>query len=284
MKTPPPARIHLLPAKSAPYVVVIRRKPTRWFHVLRWNTETDLIEQGSWFKGTLYPERADVSFDGHWMVYLALGADMDAWTGLCHPPWLKTVIEVSNFGTRFGGGYWETENLLKENGGPYSHWPDIRKVTEALLPFRIEPHPAESQPGDWGGMLYARLRRDGWTRCSGSSGRDIRPGGRDDAAAEAGEVWQCRPTGDHPFLRMQHIGYDPCRPFPFRFRLDEYPGLIPDKADWACWDALGQLIFANRGALYRYTREAIAAKIPASTIDLEPLAPPNLFDDAVAEG
>jgi hypothetical protein len=63
MKSPPPARIHLLPAKAAPYVVVLRRKPTKWFHVLRWNTETDLIEHGSWFKGTLYSERADVSFE-----------------------------------------------------------------------------------------------------------------------------------------------------------------------------------------------------------------------------
>jgi hypothetical protein len=59
-----PARIHLLPAKGAACVVVIRRKPSKCFHVIRWNTRTDELEHGSWFHGKLYPKRCDVSFDG----------------------------------------------------------------------------------------------------------------------------------------------------------------------------------------------------------------------------
>ena len=101
--TPPkPARIRLLPAREAPYVVIVRRKPTRQFHILRWNTETGEVEHGSWFEGRIYALRSDVSFDGQWMVYLALGANADTWNGVCRVPFLRTEMEGSNHGTWHG--------------------------------------------------------------------------------------------------------------------------------------------------------------------------------------
>ncbi|MEM7773351.1 MAG: hypothetical protein AAF327_22955, partial [Cyanobacteria bacterium P01_A01_bin.37] len=80
MKPAQPARIHLLPAKRSPYVLVIRRKPSKCFHIIRWNTKTDRLEHGSWFNGKLYPKRCDISFDGQWMVYLAMGDSGNTWT------------------------------------------------------------------------------------------------------------------------------------------------------------------------------------------------------------
>lgn len=68
MKNKPPARIHLLPAKEAPLVVVLRRKPTDWFHVLLWNTETDEVEAGSWYEGMVHVQWSDLSFDGRYLV------------------------------------------------------------------------------------------------------------------------------------------------------------------------------------------------------------------------
>src|SRR4051812_45232560 len=102
----PAARIHILPAREAPVAIVIRRKPSKCFHVLRWHTDTGKIEPGSWFNGKLYSLRADISFDGAWMVYLALGSTGETWNGLCRPPWLKTVVDAPNTGAWFGGGYW----------------------------------------------------------------------------------------------------------------------------------------------------------------------------------
>lgn len=67
-----------MPAKAAPYTVILRRKPTDWFHVPRWNTQTDALEHGTWYAGTLHPKRAD--------------------------------------GTYRGGGHWESEALLRLNG------------------------------------------------------------------------------------------------------------------------------------------------------------------------
>ena len=68
-----PARIHLLPAAQAPVVVVIRRKPSKLFHIIRVDTVTGKAEHGAWFDGQLYPGKCDVSFDGNWFIYLALG-------------------------------------------------------------------------------------------------------------------------------------------------------------------------------------------------------------------
>jgi hypothetical protein len=74
-----PARIHLLPAKEAPVVVIIRRKPSRLFHIVRIDTETGTYQRGSL---KLYANRCDVSFDGNWFVYLALGGKGQSWNGI----------------------------------------------------------------------------------------------------------------------------------------------------------------------------------------------------------
>jgi hypothetical protein len=56
----PPPRLYLLPSRDAPVAVVIRRGPSEWFHVLRWELETLTVHLGAWFHGTLYPRRSDV--------------------------------------------------------------------------------------------------------------------------------------------------------------------------------------------------------------------------------
>ena len=63
------------------------------FHIIKWNTETDELEYGSWFSDKLYWECCDISFDGKWMVYLALGDNGQAWNGCCQLPFLKTSME-----------------------------------------------------------------------------------------------------------------------------------------------------------------------------------------------
>lgn len=57
--TPPP-RLHLLVARDAPKILIIRRGPSKVFHLIAWNTETDEFEQGSWFRGRLYEYRSDL--------------------------------------------------------------------------------------------------------------------------------------------------------------------------------------------------------------------------------
>lgn len=273
MKRSPPARIHLLPAKAAPYVVVFRRKPTDWTHLLRWNTETDQIEQGAWHFGTLYPKRSDVSFDGQWMVFLALGNKGDTWNGISRPPSLETVFEDTGFGTYQGGGYWEEPDYLRLNGwGPgYKYSPKLAAPQD--IAARIESY--DEELGDQG-VLYRRLARDGWVRCGENYGQVTELQTSEYALECIGDDgWKNQPTANHPTLRMQYTGYRHGT-LQFKFWLEEMPDLIDEKADWACWDSLGQLIYSSAGVLYKYKLCDLLTGQATSVIDLEYLSPPGL--------
>jgi hypothetical protein len=142
MDAAPTARIHLLPAKEAPYVIIIRRKPSKTFHIIRWNVEHDEFEHGSWFTGHIYAHRSDVSFDGKWMVYFASGASGDLWNGVCLLPYLKTYLEANAADTWGGGGFWiDSQTISTDSWG----------TTKGAAPFRHE-----------NGRGGNRMERDGW--------------------------------------------------------------------------------------------------------------------------
>ena len=73
MRVPAPPRLHLLVARAAPRILILRRSPSRVYHLVLWHTDTDKLEHGSWFHGRIYAYRCDLSFDGQWLVYFALG-------------------------------------------------------------------------------------------------------------------------------------------------------------------------------------------------------------------
>jgi hypothetical protein len=256
-----PARIHLLPAKASPFVVVIRRKPSKCFHVIRWNTQSDELEYGSWFHGKLFPKRCDVSFDGQWMVYLAMGASGETWNGICRLPYLRTVVEGPNMGTWYGGGYWRDCTTLLLN-----RW----KPAKGRVPFKIDT----LQPrfgGEDLGVLYPRWERDGWRRRGSNFGthREIK---RLKYTVECigDDGWQNRPSRNHPCLVVRYVGYL-AHGYTFRFALDGYADLLDDRVDSACWDSLGNLIYSRDGILYKYALGGLRNGLPSKVIDLEPL-------------
>jgi hypothetical protein len=54
-------------------VAVIRRGPSDWWHVGRWDVGDDPPYQpGAWVRGTVYPQRCDLSPDGRWLCYFKL--------------------------------------------------------------------------------------------------------------------------------------------------------------------------------------------------------------------
>jgi hypothetical protein len=266
MTAPHPARIHLLPAQEAPLVVVLRRKPSKCFHVLTWNTFTNALTSGSWFRGQLYPMRCDVSFDGEWLVYLALGSRGETWNGLCRLPWLKTIGEGTNMGTWYGGGYWATPRLLRLNA-----W-DLVSLPATKFPFKTEKY--ASQWGEDEGVLYPRLERDGWRR-AGLRGPEREVTGRRKytVVCDNDPGWYRRPTRRHPMLRAYYRGYLK-HGRTFSFSLDEYPGLLGDDVEWATWDALGQLVLTRKGAIERYALSDFSTGTPGFRASLETLAPP----------
>ncbi len=255
-----PARIHLLPAKDVPLVTILRRKPSKCFHVLRWNTRTGEVESGSWFDGKLYPKRCDVSFDGQWMVYLAMGASGNTWNGLCRLPYLKTQMEGPNMGTWFGGGYFYDGYTLLLNG-----WQPVK----GRSPFRTEP----MQPlfgGEDLSVWFARMARDGWVRMGENYGESRRltdiPGYRVECVGDDG--WRHQPTKRDPPLFAHYAGYLE-HGYTLRYSLEGYPDLLDEHVDSACRDSLGNLIYSRLGIVYRFSRGDLRRGEPSQVLDLE---------------
>ena len=265
------ARLHLLRAHAAPFAVVIRRKPSKCYHLMVWDTRTDGLTHGSWFRGRIYAERCDLSWDGRWMVYLAMGAKGETWNGICQPPWLRTQADVPNVGTWAGGGYFADKRRLVSN----DVWHSDRSLSEfskgGRFPFRIE---RLESGGEVFPILGYRLERDGWKR-EGPFGesREIKLKHSLYATlCEDDPGWSWRPTPAHPVLRMFYRGYL-ANGYTFEFRLDG-SDLLDPAVEWATWDSKGDLLVARRGVIERYTLAGIPARVSKFQMDLNDLAPP----------
>ncbi|OQZ02880.1 MAG: hypothetical protein B6D36_13155 [Planctomycetes bacterium UTPLA1] len=277
MKKPVPPRIYLLAAQKKPVVVLVMRVRVRVFHIVRWKTSTDEFEHGSWFRGNLYPLRADVSFDGRRMVYLAMSKQGNTWNGVCKLPWLRTVAEFESVGSWYGGGCWLDDDRLAINAYGHCRTPTtntLKWTGPGNLPFRIELLPHIGY-GEDEGVLYQRLRRDGW-RCEVPMGATGIGGPRDEWTMFSRKqvTWCLRPSEAHPTLRMGYLGYHDSRGRIYSFSLDQYPGLIQKDAMWACWDAIGQLIVSRPGIVERYTLDDFDKGRPSFQKDFAQLEPP----------
>lgn len=265
VKNPIPARIHLLAARAAPYVIVLRRKPSEFYHIMRWNTKTDQIEHGSWFQGRIYELRCDVSFDGKYMVYFAHGNNGQTWTGVCKLPFLTTLFHRNEISTYYGGGVFDAKKRLALNDSYTDE--ELDRFRKMGLPFKIELLGNRADGGDEG-VLYPRWFRDGYERIEV-------PGGPAQSKRESRRIrhgCQVRPTKNHPFLRVRDVGED--SKCVYEFDLPELPGILDGKECWVTYDALGQLVVARRGVLYRYTLKDLRNGKPTSVIDLEGLVRP----------
>jgi hypothetical protein len=65
-------RLSLVFASEAPVAVVLRRGPTEWVELIRWDTSTDFFEHGQWLHGKIYGERCGLSPNGRLFVYFAM--------------------------------------------------------------------------------------------------------------------------------------------------------------------------------------------------------------------
>ncbi len=259
----PHPRLYFLMAKEAPIVVILRRGPSQRYHLIKINTQTATVEPGSWFTGSLYGDACDLSFDGEWLVYKALGAGGAIWTGLCRPPWLKTYREWETAGTRNGGGFFASRTLLQIHV-----WSKMKTTQEVSLPFICREDGIEH---DQNGKivipdyLATRLRREGWqplvpTKVSAPPGKKV------DRLFMDQHEWVSQPTADHPQLRMiSRPGGGGKRA---RFALEQPATIIDNTVDWTNWDAFGNLLIARQGLLQKYTLADLTSGQPSLSWDL----------------
>lgn len=269
MSPTPPPRLHLLVARQAPRILIIRRGPTRVYHLILWHCDRDTFEPGSWFRGTLYMQRCDLSWDGKLLVYFAMGnsAEYYSWTAISQVPWLRAELFYPKNNTWHGGGIWTGSDQLWLNMPAGA---DLRTGEPQQLGIRI--HYSRSEYGEDEGPLYRRLERDGWQRTD--DGRHEYERTRRGWLFSGGPAWALQPAPELPVLRMVYRGYYFNRGRVYHYSLDGYPGLLDEQVLWAGYDYAGRLVLARNGIIERYTPADLARGEPSFRYDLNDLTPP----------
>ncbi|NMC07922.1 MAG: hypothetical protein GYA24_22130 [Candidatus Lokiarchaeota archaeon] len=237
-----PARLSLLLAKEAPVAIILARIRAKLFHVVKWEYAKNVVEHGSWFEGTLYPDSSDVSFDGRHMVYFTLNprSGVFSWTAICEPPHLKAVSFQEHDSTWYGGGFFPDSKTLwlympkeLEPGSQTRrlHSRNLQNKYRIIYPATIV---TEKLP------LDRRMERDGW--------KPVEQEGRVKVLERASL------DGRH---RLRHIRDDLENPRKARYEL--HPAVkatsgapvVDEVVTWADWDAEGNFFVARRGVVSR---------------------------------
>ena len=153
------ARLFVILARSEPMAIILRRGPSRWYHLIQWQTHRDVFTHGGWIKGRLYEERCDLSPDGRLFIYFAFqgsrhGSSLtDAWTAISRPPWLHALVLWPQ-GTTYGGGGRFVENRSIALRGvldpPHPDFP-LRGLTLVNAPTEHHRSTDEVPGADWCG-------------------------------------------------------------------------------------------------------------------------------------
>jgi len=259
-------RIFCIPATAAPIVAVLRRGPSPWYHVGRWNVEEWTYEPGAWLRGRLFPQKCDVSPDGRWLAYSAQkhSARWPAGTiyeAISRLPWLHALAAWEAGSTYTRGFRFDAETMTSDLGPP-----DVGDVTPCLERYGLRINRAHQ---------FAVERRRGWTETEDSASRH--PGDLWDEKRRV-RMSKPQPSGfavlevegsyaafrDNPGLREP-----PC------YGVVEEGDVSPlEEAQWADWSASGVLLVATLagrleahewggGAKSKIFEEDLAALTPA---------------------
>jgi hypothetical protein len=182
-RSPPPPRVFIITALEAETAIVFRRGPSNWFHLLKWDMSKDRFESGAWFRGSMYPEKCDLSPDGELLLYFVLQGNKSrtsyshAWTAVSRVPWL-TALGLWPQGTTYGGGgrFVGNRNIVIRagNAAPHPDHPGKGLSVELGNP-PVHTSTDEVQGATWSGrdrngrLIYAK---DGKIFRRGSAAKD----------------------------------------------------------------------------------------------------------------
>jgi len=145
-------RLFIIPAQSAPIAAILRRGPTSWFQITKWDMKANTFSPGAWLRGRIYEDKCDVSPDGVLFVYsvyksVRLREKMAAcYTAVSRLPWL-TALAIWPQDTTYGGGGRFLDNrrlaLRGISSDPYPelprglqlanrNWPPLHESTQEI--------------------------------------------------------------------------------------------------------------------------------------------------------
>jgi hypothetical protein len=246
MPPAPNPRLFCIPATAAPVVAVIRRGPSAWSHVGRWDVDRGTYESGAWVRARVYPERCDLSPDGRWLASFTL-------RGSAQPDWPAgaTYVAISRLPWLQALAAWRTDGTWTRG----VHFVDDRAVWEVddadvgdLAPCRARYGLRVTRP-----LAFASEHRRGWSETAELPPRDTR--GPWDERIDGLVMAKPRPDGHATLLaRGWYAAFRSKLPsddsFEFRYdlRVGEVNHALPD-VQWADWDARGRLLVATTDGL-----------------------------------
>lgn len=234
-----PPRLFGIPARDAPVVAVLRRGPSDWCQIGRWDVGAQPAYQpGSWVRATLYPQRCDLSPDGRWLCYFTLRrrADWQAgptYVAVSRLPWATALAAWGSCGTWTRGMHF-VDPAVHEAGRPDEGDDEPLRRSHGL---------AYTRP-----ISFAVERRRGWAETSDSPPRrehdmwderraprvtlqKLRPGGGPTLQVSGMfAAFREFDTGRYGEPTYRLVGDDPA----------ELPGVL-----WADWAPDGRLLVAT---------------------------------------
>ena len=272
-------RLFGIVATQAPVVAVLRRGPSDWSAIGRWDLDGPTYEQGAWLHGTLYPQRCDLSPDGRWLSYFVLKkrADWDAggsYIAVSRLPWATALAAWPTCGTWTRGYHFVEDPRCWEVGDP----------TEG------EAGPLRERYGlAWTrAASYAVERRRGWVETP-----DSPPAREDDPWDErrADAVRMSKPSPADPSVALvvggRYAAHRSMTPEPPRYVLARGSDVVPaphadartlDDVQWADWAPDGRLLVATAdGRLQVRTSDArdVTWETDLSVLTPDPTPPPD---------
>jgi hypothetical protein len=261
-------RLFGIPARDGHVVAVLRRGPSGWSHVGRWDVDTLTYESGAWLHGTLYPQRCDVSPDGRWLCYFALKAG-GTWSAgstylaVSRLPWLTALAAWGTDGTWTRGLHFVDDR---------ESWPVEAPDEGDAAPLRERHGLAYTRPAS-----FAVERRNGWTETDGTppqGAKDV----WDEKRAERIVMQRSSPR-DGRMLTVRG-GQAAFRSGPAGwwqralYALDDEP---LEDVQWADWSADGRLLVATvDGRLQVRDGSAVSGEVDLAALTPDPQPPPPL--------
>jgi hypothetical protein len=230
-----------VPASEAPVVAVLRRGPSAWTHLGRWDLAHDRYDGGAWIKANLYPQRCDVSPDGEFFTYLAAKGPGTWAAG-------TTYLAVSRLPWVFALAAWGTCGTWTR--GVHFADPDAHELGDpdegTIAPMRGRYGLVYNRP-----VAFAVERRRGWIEAEETPPRDPDRDPWDERRAPRVVMEKPR-DGSGVALRVQGA-FAAFREGPFRneprdacytlvVRGDPQP---LDDVQWADWADDGRLLVAT---------------------------------------
>ena len=257
----PDPRIFGIPASDAPVVAIVRRGPSDWCHMGRWDLSNDTYHPGAWFRGVIYPQKCDLSPDGRFLLYSAMkvGSDWAAgeiYEAIARLPWLS-ALAAWNSGTTYTRGMHFVARAEDGDVGA----PDVGDVAGCPYGLRL------TRPDQ-----FAVERRRGWNESWSTGPR------------ESGGPWdeqrRVEMVKGHPALDLalhvdgRYAAFRTGKPS------DGAPAYWISSGDdrevltdvqWADWDVSGRLLVATSGG--RLEARSVTGGATADVADLGPLSP-----------